>query len=114
MVPARAGLIPISRCAGAVQGGRAQRLADQREIEKEKQQAAEQQRRRQDQDRLSGNVHAGDLQRHRRQRLGPNAFGAEEQQAKSDQREVQRDRDRQQQQNRGVRDRAEHDPVQQR
>ena len=47
-------------------------------------------------------------------RLGPDAFGTEEQQAKPDQREMQRDRDGQQQQHRGVGDRTEHDAIEQR
>ena len=100
MVPARAGLIPISRAP--VRFRAVARSAFPISVKSK------------NRNRLSGNVHAGYLDRHRRQRFGPDAFRPEEQQAKSDQREMQRDRDRQQQQNRCVRDRAEHDPVQQR
>ena len=47
--------------AGPVDGGRAQRLAGQRELEEEEQQAAEQQCGDDDQQRLPGHMHAGDF-----------------------------------------------------
>jgi len=100
--------------AGPVNRGRPQRLSGQREIKKEKQQAAEHHRRDDDQDCLSGHVDSRDLHREGRQWFGPDAFGAEEKQAKSDQCEMERHRNGQQQENRGIGNRAEDDPVEKR
>ncbi|GCC46078.1 hypothetical protein chiPu_0030102, partial [Chiloscyllium punctatum] len=105
---------PHQTRAGAVHRGGAQRFADQREVEEQIEQAAEHQRGDHDQHGLARNQDAGELGGERRQRLGPDAFRAEEQQAETNQREMQRHGDRQQQQHRAVGDRAEHDPVEER